>query len=59
VYVIKVDAFDWNCQQHIVPRFTEEEIGEALAPLEKRMQGLEEENKKLRAEVARLAERKR
>ena len=57
--MIKVDAFDWNCQQHIVPRFTEEEIGEALAPLEKRMQGLEEENKKLRAEVARLAERKR
>lgn len=59
VYVIKVEAFDWNCQQHIVPRFTEEEIGEALAPLEKRMQGLEDENKKLRAEVARLAERKR
>jgi predicted pyridoxine 5'-phosphate oxidase superfamily flavin-nucleotide-binding protein len=58
VYVIRVEAFDWNCQQHIIPRFTEEEIGEALAPLEKRMQGLVDENKKLRAEMTRLAERK-
>jgi predicted pyridoxine 5'-phosphate oxidase superfamily flavin-nucleotide-binding protein len=56
VFVIRVEAFDWNCQQHITPRFTEEEIGEALKPLEKRMQGLEEENKKLRSELARLAE---
>jgi predicted pyridoxine 5'-phosphate oxidase superfamily flavin-nucleotide-binding protein len=58
VYVIRVEAFDWNCQQHIIPRFTEEEIGEALGPLEKRMQGLEDENKKLRGEVARLTEKK-
>ena len=59
VYVIRVEAFDWNCQQHIIPRFTEEEIGEALAPLEKRMQGLEDENKKLHNEVVRLTEGKR
>ena len=59
VYVIRVEAFDWNCQQHIIPRFTEEEIGEALAPLEKRMQGLEDENKKLHNEVVRLKEGKR
>jgi predicted pyridoxine 5'-phosphate oxidase superfamily flavin-nucleotide-binding protein len=24
--VFKVQAYDWNCQQHITPRFTEEEI---------------------------------
>ena len=59
VYVIRVEAFDCNCQQHIIPRFTEEEIGEALAPLEKRMQGLEDENKKLHNEVVRLKEGKR
>jgi len=59
VFVIRVEAFDWNCQQHIIARFTEEEIGKALAPLEKRMQGLEDENKKLRDEVVRLTERKR
>jgi predicted pyridoxine 5'-phosphate oxidase superfamily flavin-nucleotide-binding protein len=48
VYVIKVEAFDWNCPQHITPRFTAEEIQEALAPFERRLQDLEEENKKLR-----------
>jgi uncharacterized protein len=54
VFVIHVDAFDWNCPQHIVPRFTEEEIQEAVAPAEKRMRDLEQENKELRAEIARL-----
>jgi predicted pyridoxine 5'-phosphate oxidase superfamily flavin-nucleotide-binding protein len=54
VLVIRVEAFDWNCQQHIVPRFTKEEIQEALAPVEKRMQELEEDNKKLREELSRF-----
>ena len=31
-YVIKVEAFDWNCRQHITQRFTAEEIRAALAP---------------------------
>jgi uncharacterized protein len=34
VYVIHLEAFDWNCPQHIIPRFTEEEIREAVAPAE-------------------------
>ena len=54
VFVIRVEAFDWNCQQHITPRYTEEEIREALAPLESRMQELENDNKKLREEIVRL-----
>jgi predicted pyridoxine 5'-phosphate oxidase superfamily flavin-nucleotide-binding protein len=29
---IKITAFDWNCPQYITPRYTEEEIGEMLAP---------------------------
>jgi predicted pyridoxine 5'-phosphate oxidase superfamily flavin-nucleotide-binding protein len=48
VYVIQVEAFDWNCSQHITPRFTADQIQEALAPFELRMQELERENKKLR-----------
>ena len=48
VYVIRVEAFDWNCPQHITPRFTADQIQEALAPFERRMQELERENKKLR-----------
>ena len=59
VYVIRVEAFDWNCQQHIIPRYTEEEIREVLAPIEERMQRLGEENEKLRDEIVRLSERKR
>jgi hypothetical protein len=35
--VIRIEAFDWNCQQHIVQRYTEEEIQEAVAPAENRM----------------------
>jgi len=47
VFIIHVEAFDWNCQQHITPRFTEEQIREALAPVEKRMQALQQENDRL------------
>jgi predicted pyridoxine 5'-phosphate oxidase superfamily flavin-nucleotide-binding protein len=53
-YVIRVEAFDWNCPQYITPRFTEEQIREALAPFEKRQEELERENEKLRA-AARLS----
>jgi predicted pyridoxine 5'-phosphate oxidase superfamily flavin-nucleotide-binding protein len=53
-YVIRVEAFDWNCPQYITPRFTEEQIREALAPFEKRQEELERENEKLR-EAARLS----
>jgi predicted pyridoxine 5'-phosphate oxidase superfamily flavin-nucleotide-binding protein len=57
VYVIRVEAFDWNCQQHIIPRYTAEEIREALAPAEKRMQELEEENEKLREELKQVSKK--
>jgi len=48
VYVIRVEGFDWNCPQHITPRFTVEQIQEELAPFERRVQALELENKELR-----------
>ncbi len=48
VFVIRIEAFDWNCPQHITPRFTEEQIREALAPFERQMQELQQENEKLR-----------
>jgi uncharacterized protein len=57
VYVIRVEAFDWNCQQHIIPRFTEEEIREVLVPVEKHMQELEGQNENLKREVARLSKK--
>jgi predicted pyridoxine 5'-phosphate oxidase superfamily flavin-nucleotide-binding protein len=54
VFVIRLEAFDWNCPQHITPRFTVDEMREALAPVEIRMQELEQENERLRTEIARL-----
>jgi predicted pyridoxine 5'-phosphate oxidase superfamily flavin-nucleotide-binding protein len=52
VFVIHVDAYDWNCPQHITPRYTAEEIREGMKDFEKRVQSLEQENEKLRKELA-------
>jgi predicted pyridoxine 5'-phosphate oxidase superfamily flavin-nucleotide-binding protein len=54
VFVIHLDAFDWNCPQHITPRYTADEIQEAVRPLEGRLQALERENVALRAELERV-----
>lgn len=51
VYVIRIEAFDWNCPQHIIPRFTAQEIQEALAPVQKHIDELEKENLALRSAV--------
>lgn len=32
-FVIRVEAFDWNCPQHITPRYTEAEMEELVAPV--------------------------
>jgi len=54
VFVIRVDAFDWNCPQHITPRFTTEEIQDALMPFEQRLRQLEQENERLRKQLAQV-----
>jgi predicted pyridoxine 5'-phosphate oxidase superfamily flavin-nucleotide-binding protein len=41
VAVIEVEAFDWNCPQHITPRFTEAEVRAAVQPLHDRIAELE------------------
>jgi predicted pyridoxine 5'-phosphate oxidase superfamily flavin-nucleotide-binding protein len=50
--ILHLKAFDWNCPQHITPRFTEAELAEALAPIRERMSELERENEALRNRVA-------
>jgi predicted pyridoxine 5'-phosphate oxidase superfamily flavin-nucleotide-binding protein len=45
-------AFDWNCPQHITPRFTEGEIIEAVQPLRARLSALEAENADLKAALS-------
>jgi predicted pyridoxine 5'-phosphate oxidase superfamily flavin-nucleotide-binding protein len=48
VFVLQVEALDWNCPQHITPRFTQEEVDEVLRPLETRLAALDAENRELR-----------
>jgi len=50
--VIHVEAFDWNCPQHITPLYTEEELTQVLEPIRQRLEALEAENKRLRASAA-------
>jgi predicted pyridoxine 5'-phosphate oxidase superfamily flavin-nucleotide-binding protein len=50
--IIHLAACDWNCPQHIVPRFSEAELAPALAPLRARLEALEAENQALRDELA-------
>ena len=46
---IHVEAFDWNCPQHITPRYTQEELAKILEPMRRRLDDLEAENNRLRA----------
>jgi predicted pyridoxine 5'-phosphate oxidase superfamily flavin-nucleotide-binding protein len=46
--LLHLAAFDWNCPQHITPRFTEAEIDAATAPMRARLAELEAENAALR-----------
>jgi predicted pyridoxine 5'-phosphate oxidase superfamily flavin-nucleotide-binding protein len=41
LFFIDVVSFDWNCQQHITPRYTVDEIKKLVAPLQQRIAELE------------------
>ena len=56
VFVLHLEAFDWNCSQHIMPRFTEDAIDAALSPVRARIAQLEAENKMLREKLSSAAE---
>jgi predicted pyridoxine 5'-phosphate oxidase superfamily flavin-nucleotide-binding protein len=49
-----LEAFDWNCPQHITPRFSETELAHALEPLRLRLDQLETENARLRERLAQV-----
>ncbi len=52
IFRLKLESFDWNCPQHITPRFTEREVTEAVRPLHERLASLEAENAELRARLS-------
>lgn len=43
VFLIKVEAFDWNCPQHIPIRYSETEVAQMIEPLQARIRELEEQ----------------
>lgn len=52
-FVLHLETFDWNCPQHITPRFTRAEIQNVLSPLDARIAALEAGNIRLRTKAPR------
>lgn len=50
--VLHVEAYDWNCPQHITPRYTVAEIEDAFASQRAYINQLEEEVKALKQQLA-------
>ena len=48
IAVITVEAFDWNCSQHITPRYTETQLRSVVEPLQARVAELEAQLAELR-----------
>jgi uncharacterized protein len=51
-YIIDVIGFDWNCPQHITPRFSEEDVRQAIRPLTTELNQLRAEVQALRAQLS-------
>jgi len=49
--VLNIEAYDWNCPQHITPRYTLEEITEAFAAQRDHIAKLETEVKELKLKL--------
>jgi uncharacterized protein len=43
IFIIDVLSYDWNCPQHITPRYTVGEVETAVAPLRQRIAELEKQ----------------
>lgn len=49
--VFHIEAYDWNCPQHITPRYTVEEIQQTFLPQQQYIKKLEEEIKVLKSKL--------
>ncbi|MFB9250776.1 pyridoxamine 5'-phosphate oxidase family protein [Sphaerisporangium melleum] len=49
VITVRVHGYDWNCPQHITPRWTQAELAPALDELRAELSRLRSENHRLRA----------
>lgn len=53
--LVTVEAYDWNCPQHITVRFSAADLEPHLAPLHEELEALRRENAGLQERLARLA----
>ena len=49
--IFNIEAYDWNCPQHIIPRYTVDEINQAFSPQQEYIKSLEKEIKELKEQV--------
>lgn len=56
--VLDIQAYDWNCPQHITPRYTGPEIERAFATQNEQITALITENEMLKAELQKLKQSK-
>ena len=48
--VLNIEAYDWNCPQHIIPKYTVDEIEAALIPQQNYIAKLEQQIKALKSQ---------
>lgn len=48
--ILNIEAYDWNCPQHIIPKYTISEIEAALTPQQNYIAKLEQEIKALKSQ---------
>lgn len=53
-FILRLEAFDWNCPQHITRRFTGPQIETVLGPMRQKIADLEAENAALKAKLSAL-----
>lgn len=53
--ILHVEAFDWNCQQHITPRYTIDDIEKAFTPQREHIARLEAEIISLKEKIKKAA----
>jgi predicted pyridoxine 5'-phosphate oxidase superfamily flavin-nucleotide-binding protein len=52
-FIINVAAYDWNCPQHITPRFTQGEIEAVMGSVKERLADLEAQLRECHAQLGR------
>ena len=49
--IFNIETYDWNCPQHITPRYTKDQINEVLAPQKAYIKSLEKEITELKEQL--------